>query len=61
MPEPYLARLLEHSSVESVEELIDKKAAYTKLILDAFDKLFADLPSSQQEIDDWQEQAVIWT
>ena len=61
LPEPYLARLLEHSSVESVEELIDKKAAYTKLILDAFDKLFADLPSSQQEIDDWQEQAVIWT
>jgi len=58
LPANYLARLLTHSDVESLAELIAKKACYSELVSKAMDKLFSEFPLSQQEIDDWQEQAL---
>jgi len=60
LPANYLARLFEHSGVNSLDELINKKSRYAGLVSSAMDNLFSELPLSQQEIDDWQEQAVVW-
>ena len=60
LPPEYLARLLEHSEVKTMEELIDKKTRYTEVVTKAMEKLFEDLKMNQQEIDDWQEQSIIW-
>jgi len=60
LPTSYLARLLEHSGVETLDELIEKKTRYANTIIKAMEKLFADVPMSQQEIDDWQEQSIVW-
>jgi glutamate-ammonia-ligase adenylyltransferase len=60
LPKRYLARLLEQSGVDSLPELIEKKRAYSEAVEQALQSFFASVDMSQQEVDDWPEQAVQW-
>ncbi|RBP49116.1 hypothetical protein [Arenicella xantha] len=56
----YFSRLLEHSEVGSMDELLAKKKRYSELIESSLNDLFAGLKMTRKEIDDWHEQQVIW-
>ena len=60
LPPRYLARLLDQSGVDSLPALIEKKRGYSEDLQQALQNFFATVQMSQQDIDDWQEQAVQW-
>lgn len=56
----YFARLLAHSNVNSMDELLAKKKRYAELVEASLQALFSDLDMSREQIDAWHEQQVIW-
>jgi len=60
LPANYCARLLEHSGVSTLTELIEKKQRYSQIVVNGMDDLFAELSMDQPQIDDWQESPVVW-
>lgn len=60
LPHNYLQRLLVHSDVSSLEQLIAKKQRYAELVQQGMAALFADVEMDASAIDDWLESAVEW-
>ena len=56
----YLARLLEQSGVTSLNELIEKKEKYAKIVDQAMTDFFAPFAMTESEIEDWLETGVNW-
>jgi len=56
----YLQQLLKHSGVETLNQLIDKKAACVELVRGANELFFADINLSSSQLNDWQEKNVAW-
>ena len=57
----YFSRLLEHSNVNSMDELLAKKKRYVEIVDSGLNDLFSDLRLSEQEIDEWVEEGVKWS
>lgn len=60
MPERYLTRLLEHSEVTSLEELVDKKKRFSAQVEEKMQSFFDPIEMNQKDIDDWVERSVEW-
>ena len=61
LPADYLQRLLEHSGVDSLEDLLTRKHDYANEITSRMEKLFADIDRDPISMKQWQESNVIWT
>ncbi|NND01133.1 MAG: hypothetical protein HKN85_13210 [Gammaproteobacteria bacterium] len=60
LPEDYLARLLQQSNVDSLDQLLAKKQAYSEKVVAIMHDLFSELDAGGFEADDWREQKVEW-
>ena len=65
LPASYLARLLAHSQVDSIEELLDKKQAYATMVIGWMNEFFAEMePSDLSKVSSdakrWKETNVQW-
>lgn len=58
---PFLERLFEHSGVNSLEQLMDKKQRSISLVKRKTDDFFAEVNLSPSEVEDWQEKNVSWS
>ncbi len=57
----YFARLLEHSSCTSMDELLAKKKRYADYVVEGMTQFFAQsLDLTDEELEDWQETSVTW-
>lgn len=56
----YFSRLMQHSEVSSMDELLAKKKRYTAIVAEGMTALFSDLEMTETDIDTWHEQAVRW-
>ncbi len=61
LPEPYLKRLLDHSSVATLAELINKKKDYSDYVIRRMDRLFNANRLDSEQLENWLETKVTWT
>jgi len=60
MRDNYFSRLLAHSDVGSMEELLAKKKRYSELVDENMNRFFKGLNMSPMDIEEWLEHAVKW-
>ncbi|NND83305.1 MAG: hypothetical protein HKN50_12830 [Gammaproteobacteria bacterium] len=60
VPPEYLERLLHQSGVDSVDELMQKKADFAGHIVHAMEAFFEPLKKSDYDVENWQEESVVW-
>jgi len=60
LPDLYLRRLLEHSGVATLEQLIDKKKEYSSYVLSRMDTLFDANRLTPEQLENWLESNVSW-
>jgi len=56
----YFSRLLDHSGVSSMEDLLSKKKRYAHMVEQGMTAFFKDLEMSSVEIETWSERSVDW-